>query len=80
MSFSHPLARGAKVWSARLAGDILRNLLVVVTTLELDGGHKKYNKSKVDELTEAVQEWLSLNSAEADGYVMVNRFKDWHVD
>ena len=33
-NFSHPLARGAKVWSATMEDGTERRILVIVTTIE----------------------------------------------
>ena len=50
MKFSHPLARSARVWSATTLDDKVRDILVIVTTLELDSNHKKFKAGKVQRL------------------------------
>lgn len=74
MSFSHPLARAARIWSAHF--DKRKNLLVVVTTLELDPHHKNFRKELVDELSAAAQEYVK-SSGNVDGYCLINRLRDW---
>ncbi len=75
--FSHPLARAAKVWPSVAYAGQTQNVLVVVTTLELDSQKPRFKKDKVHRLKEAVQEWLSFNQNEAGGFVLINRVKDW---
>ena len=74
MSFSHPLARAARIWPAHL--DERRYLLVVVTTLELDPHHKNFKKKMVDQLSGAVHEYVK-SSDNVDGYCLINRMRDW---
>ena len=80
MQFSHPLARGAKVWPSVLGDQMPKRLLVIVTTLELAADHKRFKKEKVDRLHEAATEWLTQYPTEAEGYLLMNRFKDWFPD
>ena len=77
MTFSHPLARGAKVWTGSALDGSTQRLLVVVTTLELDRESKKFKQDKVERLSDAVSEWLNTNTREADAFLLMNRFKDW---
>lgn len=76
MTFTHPAARGAKVWKAKLKTGETRNVLVVVTNAELDAEKKKYNGDVVGKLTAAVEEYLRENG-DVDGYVLANRMRDW---
>ena len=77
MSFSHPLAKAAKIWQATGLDGSKRDVLVVITTLELNSDSKKYKKEKVDRLAAAAHEWISTHSIPLDSFVLVNRPKDW---
>jgi len=76
MSFVHPLARGAKVWAARGPDDSEQRILVIVTTVPLEAGHKGYKKSLVEKLSRAAREHLA-ESKEADSFVLISRLRDW---
>jgi hypothetical protein len=76
MSFVHPLARAAKVWTARGKDDSEQRVLVVVTTVPLDPGHKGYKKSLVEKLSRAAREHLA-ESKDAESFVLINRLRDW---
>lgn len=76
MSFIHPLARGAKVWTARSKDDSEQRVLVVVTTLPLEPGGKGYKKSLVEKLSRAAREHLA-EAKDADSFVLINRLRDW---
>lgn len=76
MDFSHPLARGAKVWTAQLAGGETRRILVIVTNAVLDPEKKKFNPEHIARLTTAAQEYIH-DSGEADGFLFANRMRDW---
>src|SRR5512139_3687840 len=76
MDFSHPLARGAKVWTAQLADGGTRRILVIVTNAVLDPAKKKFNPEHIARLTTAAQEFLQ-DSGEADGFLFANRMRDW---
>jgi hypothetical protein len=76
MSFVHPLARAAKVWTARGKDDSEQRVLVVVTTVPLDPGQKGYKKSLVEKLSRATREHLA-ESKEAESFVLINRLRDW---
>ena len=77
MAFSHPLARGAKVWTARGGDDKEQRVLVIVTTIPLDSHHKGYKKSLVDKLSRAAREHLA-ESKDAEAFVLINRLRDWN--
>ena len=76
MEFSHPLARGAKVWTAVGNDGSEQRILVIVTTIELEPGHKGFKKSLVERLSRAAREHLAA-SKEADAYMFVHRLRDW---
>ena len=78
MNFKHPLARDAKVWTtAGLKGEA-RKILVVITTLELDPGHRKFKAEKSKTLSDAAREWIAQNAADVSDVLLVNRPKDWN--
>ena len=76
MSFVHPLARAAKVWTGRRHDNVEQRILVVVTTVPLEPGHKSYKKSLVEKLARAASEHIA-ESKEADSFVLINRLRDW---
>ena len=78
MSFRHPLARAAKVWTARDRSGLEQRVLVIVTTIELDEAHNSSKKAKalVDRLSSAAREHLKATS-EASAFVLVKRVHDW---
>ncbi len=76
MAFAHPLARAAKIWTARGADDSEQRVLVIVTTIPLDAGQKGYKKSLVEKLSSAAQDYLA-GSKEATSFVLINRLRDW---
>lgn len=78
MSFSHPLARGAKVWTAKSGDDKEQRVLVVVTTISLDLHHKGYKKGLVDKLSRAAREHIAA-SKDAEAFMLVNRLRDWNA-
>ncbi len=73
MKFEHALARSAKVWRACSQEEDERNLLVIVTTLELDPEAKKYKLDLVDKLRADARAFLPANPAKAAGFVLMNR-------
>ena len=79
MAFSHPLARGAKVWPASFIDGKTQRMLVIVTTIELDPTCKRYKEEMVERLSGAAQGYLD-DSTEAEGFVLVNRLKDRNVN
>jgi len=76
MKFSHPLARSAKLWRATSLDGSEQSILVIVTTLELDAGSKKYKEELVATLGGAAKEYLAKSQA-ATIYVLTNRVRDW---
>lgn len=76
MTFTHPAARGAKVWTAKMKSGETQSLLVVMTNAELNRDKKRYNAAVVDRLISAIEEYIHENS-NIDGYVLANRMRDW---
>jgi hypothetical protein len=76
MPFAHPLARAAKVWTSKSADDSERRVLVIVTTVPLNAGHKDYKKSLFERLSRAAHHYLTETN-EAESYVLINRLRDW---
>jgi hypothetical protein len=76
MTFSHPLARAAKVWTAKAHDGAEQRILVIVTTIPLEPEHKGYKKSLVERLSHAAQEYLA-ESNEAALFLLVSRARDW---
>ncbi len=74
--FTHPLAREAKVWpSAGLRG-APHEILVVVTTLDLEKTSKHFKADKVDKLIAAARAWIDETKVARD-VLLINRPKDW---
>ena len=78
MTFNHPLARGAKVWPAKAHDGSEQNMLVIITTINLDPKSKQYKKGLVERLTNAAQKYLAEHSV-ANGFVLINRMRDWNA-
>jgi len=76
MTFTHPLARAAKVWHAKTHDGAEQRMLVIVTTIPLDEKNKQYKKGLVERLSNAAQKYLADSSA-ANGFVLINRLRDW---
>ena len=76
MAFSHPLARGAKVWTAKAHDGSEQHVLVIITTIPLDPGEKGYKKSLVERLSRAASDYLGV-SDEAASFMLMNRLRDW---
>jgi hypothetical protein len=76
MAFSHPLARGAKVWTAKTNDGSEQRVLVIVTTIPLEPGEKGYKKSLVERLSRAAREHLA-DSNEAASFLLMHRLRDW---
>ena len=67
------------MWVARGQDDSEKRILVIVTTLPLEPGHKGYKKSMVERLSRAAREHLA-EAKEADSFVLINRLRDWFKD
>lgn len=77
MTFSHPLARHVTVGTTNGVSKRPRKILVIMTTLELDPGSKKFKADKVKILSDAAEEWVEANVSEATDFMLINRAKDW---
>ena len=75
-AFKHPLARNATVTKlhAREGGE--KDLLIVVTTLELDAAAKGFSAKNFQRLHEAAKAFVT-DMKDAAGYTIINRAKDW---
>ena len=76
MAFSHPLARAAKVWTAKTNDGGEQRILVIVTTIPLEPHNKGYKKSLVERLSRAAGDYLA-DSKEAASFVLMSRLRDW---
>lgn len=76
MTFTHPAARGAKVWTAKLKSGQTQSLLIVMTNAELDENKKRYNGQVVASLVSAIEVYIEERT-DIDGYVLSNRMRDW---
>jgi hypothetical protein len=75
MKFSHPLARSGSVWSATTLDDKGYDILVIVTTLELDARHTKFKASKVERLRDAAKQYLREHLPDVREVVLMNPVK-----
>ncbi len=78
MAFSHPLARGAKVWNAKAHDGGEQRVLVIITTIPLDPAEKGYKKSLVERLSRAARDYLA-DSNDAASFMLMNRLRDWNA-
>jgi hypothetical protein len=78
MAFSHPLARAAKVWTAKANDGAEQRVLVIITTIPLEPNDKGYKKSLVERLSRAARDYLA-ESKDASSYVLANRTRDWKL-
>ncbi len=76
MSFSHPLARASKVWTAKTHDGGEQRVLVIVTTIPLEPEEKGYKKSLVERLTRAARDYLA-DSNEAASFLLMSCMRDW---
>ena len=75
MKFAHPLARAARFWVEESLDNGLNDVFVVTTTLELDPGHKKFKKDKIDRLRDAAKEFLHEHSPQVRRILLMNPHK-----
>ena len=61
MKFSHPLARSGRVWAATTLDDKAHDILVIVTTLELDARHKKFKARSRDCVTRGSSTYATMS-------------------
>ena len=78
MAFSHPLARAAKVWTAKTHDGADQRVLVIVTTIPLEPNQKGYKKSLVERLSRAARDHLA-DSNEAASFLLMSRMRDWRA-
>jgi hypothetical protein len=76
MSFSHPLARRAKVWPMISRDGTRSSVLVIVTTLELDSQSNNFKKRLVERLSAEAADDVAEQS-EVSEYILIDRLKDW---
>ena len=76
MTFSHPLARSASVFTAKNNDGSEYRVLAIATTLELDPKSRSYKKPFVEKLSKAATDYLA-HSNEAAAFVLMNRPRDW---
>ena len=76
MEFSHPLARGARVWPLKHRDGADQHLLVILTTLVLDPKSERYRPKMVERLSRAAQEFIA-ELPDLAGFSLINRFRDW---
>jgi hypothetical protein len=79
MTFSHPLARAAGIFTAHDSNGNKHHMLAVVTTLELDPEHHNYKKPFVERLCAAARKYLA-DSGKPTAFVLMNRPGDWQAD
>ncbi len=80
MTFSHPLARAAKVFIGPQFDRTQQRTLIIVTTLELDPTSKQYKRKLVARLALAAQEYVTANPNETTGFILINRMRDWDTN
>lgn len=67
------------MWTARGKDDSEQRVLVIVTTMPLDPGHKGYKRAMIEKLSRAARDHLA-ESKDAESFVLVNRLRDWRSD
>jgi hypothetical protein len=76
MTFSDPLARSARVFTARNNDGGEYRVLSIVITLELDPKSHDYKKPLVEKLSRAAKDYLA-GSSEATAFILMNKPGDW---
>jgi hypothetical protein len=76
MTFSHPLAWCAKVFAAHSLDGKEQQILVMVTTVELDPHSGRYKKGLVERLSAAAHDYVA-KSDHVTAFILMNRPKDW---
>ena len=76
MTFSHPLARSAKVFVAHSHHGMEQQILVIVTTAELDPQSGRYKKRLVEKLSAAARDYVA-RSDRVTAFLLMNPPKDW---
>ena len=80
MTFAHPLARTSHIVSTAGMKGKARQILVIVTKLQLDKDHKKYKEDLVKRLSEAAESWIGEHPDDVSDYMLMNRPKKWEGD
>jgi hypothetical protein len=78
MTFSHPLARSANVFTAKNNDGSEYRVLAIVTTLELDPKSQNYKKLFAEKLSRAARDYLA-DTDEVAAFVLMNRPRDWRA-
>jgi hypothetical protein len=76
MTFSHPLARSAKVFVANGRDGTDQQILVIATTAELDPQSERYKKCLVEKLSAAARDYVA-RSDRVTAFLLMNPMKDW---
>jgi hypothetical protein len=76
MTFSHPLARSAKVFVAHGRDGTEQQILIIATTAELDPQSARYKKHLVKKLSAAARDYLA-RSDRVTAFLLMNPMKDW---
>ena len=76
MPFSHPLARSAKVFAAHGRDGAEQQILVILTTAELDQQSERYRKRLVEKLSAAARDYVA-KSDRATAFMLMNPPRDW---
>lgn len=76
MTFSQPLARCAKVFVAHNHQGMEQQILVIVTTAELDPKSGRYKKRLVEKLSAAARDYVA-KSDRVTAFMLMNPPKDW---
>lgn len=75
MKFTHPLARGSYLWRFESIEGKPQDVLVVVTTLELDDSRKRFKKDKVERLRRAARDYLKEHTPSVHHLLFMNPIK-----
>jgi len=76
MTFSHPLARSAKVFVAHGRDGTEQQILVIATTAELDPQSQRYKKRLVEKLSAGARDYVA-RSDRVTAFLLMNPMKDW---
>jgi hypothetical protein len=69
--FAHPIARASRIYRAEGLDGSEQSVLVIVTTIELDPKHHRYDDRLVERLSRAARGHLALSS-EVTAFVLIN--------
>jgi hypothetical protein len=76
MTFSHRLARSAKVFVAHGRDGTEQQILVIATTAELDPQSRRYKKRLVEKLSAAARDHVG-RSDRVTAFLLINPMKYW---